>query len=162
MEGTKNKISSFTSGHRRKNTAAISDERIRAIRLDYGMLAFLRKGKFARIHYEIRIFEKNGRRRTRKCLMCCTAKNGNLQASTYMKVSLGSTFAEFNQLFRMLRIPQVETCQKSLTPSESLQVTGMLLPNPSWLSLLFWQWLNQTHNALVNYSNRNATQVSLL
>uniref|UniRef100_A0A915Q391 Sidoreflexin n=1 Tax=Setaria digitata TaxID=48799 RepID=A0A915Q391_9BILA len=35
---------------------------------------------------------------------------------------------------------------------------GMLLPNPSWLSLLFWQWLNQTHNALVNYSNRNATQ----
>uniref|UniRef100_A0A1I7W3I8 Sideroflexin-5 n=2 Tax=Loa loa TaxID=7209 RepID=A0A1I7W3I8_LOALO len=39
-----------------------------------------------------------------------------------------------------------------------ITVTGMLLPNPSWLSILFWQWLNQTHNALVNYSNRNATQ----
>ncbi|VDN20461.1 unnamed protein product [Gongylonema pulchrum] len=39
-----------------------------------------------------------------------------------------------------------------------ITVTGMLLPNPSWPSLLFWQWLNQTHNALVNYSNRNATQ----
>uniref|UniRef100_A0A8R1XQE7 Sidoreflexin n=2 Tax=Onchocerca TaxID=6281 RepID=A0A8R1XQE7_ONCVO len=39
-----------------------------------------------------------------------------------------------------------------------ITLTGMLLPNPSWLSILFWQWLNQTHNALVNYSNRNATQ----
>ncbi|KAM3715678.1 Sideroflexin-5 [Dirofilaria immitis] len=39
-----------------------------------------------------------------------------------------------------------------------ITITGMLLPNPSWLSILFWQWLNQTHNALVNYSNRNATQ----
>uniref|UniRef100_A0AAF5RXY9 Sidoreflexin n=1 Tax=Wuchereria bancrofti TaxID=6293 RepID=A0AAF5RXY9_WUCBA len=39
-----------------------------------------------------------------------------------------------------------------------ITVTGMLLPNPSWFSILFWQWLNQTHNALINYSNRNATQ----
>ncbi|KAI6178940.1 Sidoreflexin [Aphelenchoides besseyi] len=38
------------------------------------------------------------------------------------------------------------------------QVTGMLLPNPSWGSILFWQWANQSHNALVNYSNRNASQ----
>lgn len=41
-----------------------------------------------------------------------------------------------------------------------ITVTGMLLPNPSWGTLLFWQWMNQTHNALVNYSNRNATRVS--
>uniref|UniRef100_A0A0K0DCK6 Sidoreflexin n=1 Tax=Angiostrongylus cantonensis TaxID=6313 RepID=A0A0K0DCK6_ANGCA len=39
-----------------------------------------------------------------------------------------------------------------------ITVTGMLLPNPSWPTLLFWQWLNQSHNACVNYANRNATQ----
>uniref|UniRef100_A0A0M3I1X2 Sideroflexin-2 n=1 Tax=Ascaris lumbricoides TaxID=6252 RepID=A0A0M3I1X2_ASCLU len=41
-----------------------------------------------------------------------------------------------------------------------ITVTGMLLPNPSWTTLLFWQWMNQSHNALVNYANRNATLVS--
>jgi len=38
-----------------------------------------------------------------------------------------------------------------------ITVTGMLLPNPSWPTLLFWQWMNQSHNAAVNYANRNAT-----
>lgn len=33
-------------------------------------------------------------------------------------------------------------------------VVGMLLPNPSLPTTLFFQWLNQTHNALVNYYNR--------
>ena len=36
-------------------------------------------------------------------------------------------------------------------------VVGMLLPNQTLATTLFWQWLNQTHNALVNYSNRNAS-----
>ena len=36
-------------------------------------------------------------------------------------------------------------------------VVGMLLPNQTLPATLFWQWLNQTHNALVNYSNRNAS-----
>ncbi|KAK0393034.1 hypothetical protein QR680_000025 [Steinernema hermaphroditum] len=39
-----------------------------------------------------------------------------------------------------------------------ITVTGMLLPNPSWPTLLFWQWMNQSHNACVNYANRNASK----
>ncbi|KAI6184953.1 Sideroflexin-5 [Aphelenchoides bicaudatus] len=39
-----------------------------------------------------------------------------------------------------------------------ITVTGMLLPNPSWPTILFWQWANQTHNACVNYANRNASK----
>jgi len=39
-----------------------------------------------------------------------------------------------------------------------ITVTGMLLPNPSWPTLIFWQWINQSHNACVNYANRNASK----
>jgi len=37
-------------------------------------------------------------------------------------------------------------------------VVGLLLPNQTIASTIFWQGLNQSHNALVNYSNRNASQ----
>lgn len=37
-------------------------------------------------------------------------------------------------------------------------IVGMLMPNPSLLGTVFWQSINQTHNACVNYSNRNASQ----
>uniref|UniRef100_A0A8C6T8Y8 Sideroflexin 5a n=1 Tax=Neogobius melanostomus TaxID=47308 RepID=A0A8C6T8Y8_9GOBI len=37
-------------------------------------------------------------------------------------------------------------------------VVGLLLPNQTLVSTIFWQWLNQSHNACVNYSNRNASQ----
>ncbi|CEF60713.1 Sideroflexin-5 [Strongyloides ratti] len=38
-----------------------------------------------------------------------------------------------------------------------ITVTGMLLPNPTWPQIIFWQWMNQSHNAAVNYANRNST-----
>ncbi|XP_033966772.1 sideroflexin-5a isoform X2 [Pseudochaenichthys georgianus] len=37
-------------------------------------------------------------------------------------------------------------------------VVGLLLPNQTLVSTIFWQGLNQSHNACVNYSNRNASK----
>lgn len=43
-------------------------------------------------------------------------------------------------------------------PFGSPIVVGMLLPTKSLLVTSFWQCLNQSHNACVNYCNRNASQ----
>ncbi|XP_007906756.1 sideroflexin-5 [Callorhinchus milii] len=39
-------------------------------------------------------------------------------------------------------------------------VIGLLLPNQTLASTIFWQTLNQSHNACVNYANRNASKVT--
>ncbi|KAK7496293.1 hypothetical protein BaRGS_00012458, partial [Batillaria attramentaria] len=43
-------------------------------------------------------------------------------------------------------------------PFGTPMVVGMLLPNPTLRQVIFWQWLNQSHNACVNYANRNASK----
>ncbi|GFR82787.1 sideroflexin [Elysia marginata] len=43
-------------------------------------------------------------------------------------------------------------------PFGSFIVVGMLLPNSSMKQVIFWQWLNQSHNACVNFANRNASK----
>uniref|UniRef100_A0A8C5H3L4 Sidoreflexin n=1 Tax=Gouania willdenowi TaxID=441366 RepID=A0A8C5H3L4_GOUWI len=40
-------------------------------------------------------------------------------------------------------------------------VIGLLLPNQTVVSTIIWQWLNQSHNACVNYANRNATKIDI-
>ena len=47
-------------------------------------------------------------------------------------------------------------------PFNSPVVAGMLMKNPTLWQTLFWQWLNQSHNAGVNYANRNASKPTQL
>ena len=50
----------------------------------------------------------------------------------------------------------------SPSPPLRMQVIGLLLPNQSFQQIIFWQWINQSHNACVIYVNRNAFKVSHL
>lgn len=43
-------------------------------------------------------------------------------------------------------------------PFGLVTVVGLLLPNQTLTQVAFWQWLNQSHNACVNYANRNASK----
>uniref|UniRef100_A0A8C9S713 Sidoreflexin n=1 Tax=Scleropages formosus TaxID=113540 RepID=A0A8C9S713_SCLFO len=52
-----------------------------------------------------------------------------------------------------------DTGEKIFMPFRmSGMVVGLLLPNQTLGSTVFWQWLNQSHNACVNYCNRNASK----
>lgn len=86
-------------------------------------------------------------------------KNGNLPKGTSNK-----------QLWEAQKIKQAiihpDTGEKIMMPFRmsgfvpfgSPIVVGLLLPNPTLRQTIFWQWLNQSHNAGVNYSNRNASK----
>ncbi|GAA6010685.1 hypothetical protein JCM10207_005797 [Rhodosporidiobolus poonsookiae] len=43
----------------------------------------------------------------------------------------------------------------AFVPTNLVIVAGMLMPNPSLKSVIFWQWANQSLNVCVNYSNAN-------
>ena len=36
---------------------------------------------------------------------------------------------------------------------------GFIIATPTPFNTIFWQWINQTYNALMNYGNRNATSL---
>ncbi|CAG8458701.1 9942_t:CDS:2, partial [Ambispora gerdemannii] len=42
-------------------------------------------------------------------------------------------------------------------PTNLVVVAGMLMPNPSMKSMIFWQWANQSINVAFNYSHANKT-----
>ncbi|KAG0150294.1 hypothetical protein CROQUDRAFT_652473 [Cronartium quercuum f. sp. fusiforme G11] len=43
----------------------------------------------------------------------------------------------------------------AFVPTNLIIATGLLLPNPSLVSIVGWQWANQTLNVCVNYANAN-------
>jgi len=43
----------------------------------------------------------------------------------------------------------------AFVPTNLIVCAGMLMPNPSLRSVIFWQWMNQSLNVAVNYSNAN-------
>jgi len=42
-------------------------------------------------------------------------------------------------------------------PANVVICFGLMLPNPSMPTLIFWQWVNQSYNLLLNHANRNAS-----
>jgi len=42
-------------------------------------------------------------------------------------------------------------------PINVVIAAGMLVPNPSMFSVIFWQWINQSYNIALNHANRNAS-----
>jgi hypothetical protein len=45
----------------------------------------------------------------------------------------------------------------AFVPTNLPIIFGMLMTPPTPMNTMFWQWLNQTYNAGMNYGNRNAS-----
>eukprot|EP00179_Madagascaria_erythrocladioides_P019900 CAMPEP_0198352512 /NCGR_PEP_ID=MMETSP1450-20131203/107540_1 /TAXON_ID=753684 ORGANISM="Madagascaria erythrocladiodes, Strain CCMP3234" /NCGR_SAMPLE_ID=MMETSP1450 /ASSEMBLY_ACC=CAM_ASM_001115 /LENGTH=320 /DNA_ID=CAMNT_0044058547 /DNA_START=51 /DNA_END=1013 /DNA_ORIENTATION=- len=45
----------------------------------------------------------------------------------------------------------------AFVPANVLITIGLLVPNPSLKTLVFWQWANQTYMVALNHANRNAS-----
>uniref|UniRef100_A0A4X2JT94 Sideroflexin 5 n=1 Tax=Vombatus ursinus TaxID=29139 RepID=A0A4X2JT94_VOMUR len=70
----------------------------------------------------------------------------------------GSPMNSFGVLRKSNRPSCTRTPMRRSSCLLGCQVVGLLLPNQTLASTIFWQWLNQSHNACVNYANRNATK----
>uniref|UniRef100_A0A672L5E1 Sideroflexin-5-like n=1 Tax=Sinocyclocheilus grahami TaxID=75366 RepID=A0A672L5E1_SINGR len=80
-------------------------------------------------------------------------KNGTLPPSvTNVQVRLGVHFLLKSSQHTVLLF------LSGFVPFGTPVVVGLLLPNQTFASTIFWQWLNQSHNACVNYCNRNASK----
>ena len=45
----------------------------------------------------------------------------------------------------------------AFVPANMPIMAGIILTPPTPMNSLFWQWLNQTYNAGLNYGNKNAS-----
>lgn len=45
----------------------------------------------------------------------------------------------------------------AFVPTNLPIIFGMLMTPPTPVNTIFWQWINQTYNAGMNYGNRNAS-----
>lgn len=45
----------------------------------------------------------------------------------------------------------------SFLPTNIPIAFGFIIARPTPFNTIFWQWINQTYNALFNYGNRNAS-----
>uniref|UniRef100_A0AAY4ETM3 Sidoreflexin n=1 Tax=Denticeps clupeoides TaxID=299321 RepID=A0AAY4ETM3_9TELE len=81
-------------------------------------------------------------------------KNGTLPSN------VTNSQAPLMILMNLQAIIHPDTGAKIFMPfrMSGVSVVGLLLPNQTLASTVFWQCLNQSHNACVNYSNRNASQ----
>ncbi|CDR39961.1 RHTO0S04e12574g1_1 [Rhodotorula toruloides] len=100
---------------------------------------------------------RSGRRRSIRRKLDETRKGGRLRTSTACggrsRVPLTSVDSSIHPT------PASPSLSPSASPPSSRPTSvifaGMLAPNPSLKSVIFWQWANQSLNVCVNYSNAN-------
>ncbi|XP_005728733.1 sideroflexin-5a isoform X1 [Pundamilia nyererei] len=130
----------------------------------YGKSRFDQNTFFGRFRHFLDVIDPSTLFVTEKRLWECVELLDHFKQGT---LPLGVTDA---QLWQAQKIKQAiihpDTGEKILMPFRmsgfipfgTPVVVGLLLPNQTLASTVFWQWLNQSHNACVNYSNRNASK----